>query len=81
MKGYSRQDFYICSKIPPEFQEYNKAKKIIESSNKSIDLEYLDCVLLLWPGSFSRSIDDKNPIIIRNRHDCWKALEDSIDEK
>ena len=30
MKGYSRLDFFITSKIQPGFQEYSKAKKIIE---------------------------------------------------
>ena len=81
MKGYSRLDYYVCSKIPPAFQEYNKAKQIIEESNRAVDLGYLDCVLLLWPGSYTKNVDDKNPINIRNRHDCWKALEDKIEEK
>jgi diketogulonate reductase-like aldo/keto reductase len=81
MKGYSRLDYFICSKIPPGFQEYSKAKKIIESSNKSVNLGYLDCVLLLWPGPSSKNIDEKDPVNITNRHDCWRALEDSIDEK
>ena len=76
MKGYSRLDFFITSKIQPGFQEYSKAKKIIEQSNKSVNLGYLDCVLLLWPGTSSNHPNEKDSINITNRHDCWRALED-----
>ena len=51
MNGYTREDYFICSKIPPGFLEYKKAKQIIKSSNKQVGLGYLDCMLLLWPGT------------------------------
>ena len=75
--GYSRSDFYVNSKIPPAYQTYERAVSIIKASEQAVDLGYLDCMLLLWPGSFRGGkiglADD--PANVENRHETWKALE------
>ena len=82
MRSYARDEYFICSKIPPAYQTYKRAVTMIKNSNKSVDLGYLDCMLLLWPGSFKAgkvgAIDD--PINIENRHETWKALEEAVAE-
>jgi len=82
MRSYARDEYFVCSKIPPAYQTYKRAVTMIKNSNKSVDLGYLDCMLLLWPGSFKAgkvgAIDD--PINIENRHETWKALEEAVAE-
>ena len=77
MNAFTRQDYFVCSKIPPGFATYQKAPNIIKASNKSVDLGYLDCMLLLWPGT--QKADENDPINIENRHGCWSALEEAVE--
>ena len=55
---------------------------MIKASNKAVDLGYLDCMLLLWPGSFKGGKVGPNddPANIENRHETWKALEEAVAE-
>jgi diketogulonate reductase-like aldo/keto reductase len=52
MNGLSRDEYFVCSKVPPGFASYKKAGSIIKGSVKGVELGYLDCMLLLWPGTF-----------------------------
>ena len=79
MRATPRQEYFVCSKIPPGFATYKKAPTIIQSSVRSVGLEFLDCMLLLWPGT--QKADEDDPINIENRHGCWKALEEAVDQK
>jgi len=45
---------------------------------KAVDLGYLDCMLLLWPGTFK--VEEQDPKNIENRHGVWKALEEAVDD-
>jgi diketogulonate reductase-like aldo/keto reductase len=51
MRAFPRTEYFVCSKIPPGFANYKKAPTIIASSVKSVGIDYLDCMLLLWPGT------------------------------
>lgn len=52
MNAFTREDYFVCSKVPPGFQNYKSAGRLIKNSVKAVDLGYLDCMLLLWPGTF-----------------------------
>lgn len=78
MRAFTRADFFISSKIPPGFMEYKKAQTIIKSSVKAVDLGYLDCMMVLWPGNLKAAENDE--VNITNRHSVWKALEEAIQE-
>ena len=78
MRATPRQEYFVCSKIPPGFATAKKAPTIIASSVRSVGLEFLDCMLLLWPGT--QQADEDDPINIENRHGCWKALEEAVDQ-
>ena len=55
MRAFTRADFFISSKIPPSYMEFKKAQTIIKSSVKAVDLGYLDCMMVLWPGNLKAS--------------------------
>ena len=79
MRATPRQEYFVCSKIPPGFATAKKAPTIIASSVRSVGLEFLDCMLLLWPGT--QQAEENDPINIENRQGCWKALEEAVDQK
>ena len=82
MEAFTRDDYFICSKIPPTYQTYKKATTMIKSSVKAVNLGYLDCMLLLWPGSFrgGKVGDPADPVNITNRTETWKALEEAVED-
>jgi diketogulonate reductase-like aldo/keto reductase len=79
MNAFQRPEYFVCSKIPPGFANYEKAGTIIKSSVRSVGIDYLDCMLLLWPGT--QKAEENDPVNIENRHGCWKALEEAVEEK
>jgi len=76
-KGVKRSEIFVASKIPPKEQGYDKTKAAVEKSLKALaDLEYIDLMLLTFPGT--AGVDPKNEKNIENRHDSWKALEEFV---
>mmetsp|Transcript_27033 Transcript_27033/g.26096 ORF Transcript_27033/g.26096 Transcript_27033/m.26096 type:complete len:142 (-) Transcript_27033:277-702(-) len=75
--GLKREDFFITSKIPPSFQGTSKAKECIEASLKNFDLDYIDLMLIHWPGVSGAGKKDKEVVTIR--HQTWKVLEEYVD--
>lgn len=76
--GLKREDLFITSKIPPSHQGYDKAKQSIEASLEKLDLDYIDLMLIHWPGSVGLTQKDE-----RNReyrHGTWRALEEYVDK-
>ena len=51
MNAFCREDYFICSKIPPAKKKKKRAGGLIKASVKAVNQGYLDCMLLLWPGT------------------------------
>ncbi|TNV76491.1 hypothetical protein FGO68_gene8750 [Halteria grandinella] len=76
--GLKREDIFITTKVPPNYQGYDKAREIIKQSLINFDLDYIDMVLIHHPSSSGlKHGDPKNK---ENRHGTWKALEEFVDE-
>lgn len=72
-----RSEVFVASKIPPKEQGYDKTKAVVEKSLKTLgDLDYIDLMLLTFPGT--AGVDPKDAKNIENRHDSWKALEEFV---
>lgn len=63
-----RNDLFLTTKIIPQDMTYEKAKQSIDKSLKKLNTNYIDLVLIHWPGV-------TNP---QQRIDVWKALEEAV---
>ncbi|CAI5445433.1 unnamed protein product [Caenorhabditis angaria] len=70
--GLTRKDIFITSKLAPSNAGAEKAPKSIENSMKDLKTDYLDLLLIHWPGSWLKSEDEKNREL---RKESWKVLE------
>ena len=66
-----RSDIFISTKIYEGDMTYEKAKSSIDLSLRKLQSEYIDMVLIHWPG-VEKSED---------RIEVWKALEESVEGK
>lgn len=65
-----RNDLFLTTKIIPQDMTYEKAKQSIDKSLKKLNTDYIDLVLIHWPGV-------TNP---QQRIDVWKALEEAVEQ-
>ena len=65
-----RNDLFLTTKIIPQDMTYEKAKQSIDKSLKKLNTDYIDLVLIHWPGV-------ANP---QQRIDVWKALEEAVEQ-
>lgn len=71
----ARHDLFITTKLSPKDQGYEKTSKSIENSLQNLGVEYIDLMLIHWPGTAGKKLQD--PINRTNRYGSWKALEDA----
>lgn len=68
-----REDIFITTKFVPstEYKTEKDYRDVVETSLKNLDTDYLDMMLLHWPGVYGAT---KKDTIIQYRHAAWKAL-------
>ena len=72
-KIITREEIFITSKIAPDEQGYDKAILAAKNILKSLNTDYLDLLLIHWPGVSKLKPSDKENATIRL--ETWKALE------
>lgn len=60
--GIPRDEIFVTTKMPPQ-ASYEEAAKRIDESLAALDIDYIDLMLIHWPG--------------RNNVDTYRALEDA----
>ena len=78
--GYPRSSLFITSKIPPYMQGYEETKKATAEVLSELGSDYLDLMLIHWPGVTRPGLVANDPEIVNIRHDTWRALEDLYNE-
>lgn len=74
----TRKDIFIESKLQPADQGYEKAKLAIDKCLNKIGIEYIDLLIIHWPGTAGiQPSDSANKI---HRRGTWKALEEALEE-
>ncbi|MBE0411509.1 MAG: aldo/keto reductase [Anaerolineales bacterium] len=68
MKGFSRRDLFITTKVSPSHLEYHDVWKAIKGSLRRLGTEYVDLYLIHWPN---RSIPLEN---------TFRALNELVEE-
>jgi len=69
-----REDIFITSKINPQEQGYDNALKAIENMLQRLETDYLDLVIIHWPGVAGNKPGDAENAKVRL--ETWKALEE-----
>jgi diketogulonate reductase-like aldo/keto reductase len=69
-----REDIFITTKFVPSvnYKTEEDYLKLVQESLKNLQTNYLDLMLLHWPGVYGLSNHSKE--VIRYRHNAWKAL-------
>ncbi|KRX06729.1 NADP-dependent oxidoreductase domain [Pseudocohnilembus persalinus] len=71
-KGIKRNDLFIVSKINPSEQGYEKTIQAVQDIISRLQLEYIDLILIHWPGV--KKFDPSSPDQKEIRQGSWKAL-------
>lgn len=68
----TREDIFITTKFVPsvEYATESDYRKLVETSLKNLQTDYLDLMLLHWPGVYGADRND----VVKYRHEAWKAL-------
>eukprot|EP00056_Hartaetosiga_gracilis_P023048 m.34905 g.34905 ORF g.34905 m.34905 type:complete len:278 (-) comp9966_c0_seq1:155-988(-) len=70
----TREELFVTTKLSPREQGYENAKQALTNSLERLNLGFVDCYLIHWPGVSKLQPDDpKNSEI---RKDTWRALEE-----
>ncbi|KAK6739696.1 hypothetical protein RB195_008286 [Necator americanus] len=69
-----REDIFITSKVSPANQGTDLARKSIEKSLEKLQTDYIDLMLIHWPGTSKKAADDKNNPLRRKQ--TYEVLED-----
>jgi methylglyoxal/glyoxal reductase len=70
-----REDIFVTTKISPYEMGFEDAKLAFKSSLERLDLDYVDLLLIHWPGKAKQKLDD--PLIHKTaRFETWRAFQD-----
>ena len=76
ISSFPRSSFFLTSKIPPNMQGYETATKATLDTLAALKTDYLDLMLIHWPGVSKPGIANNSSEIVNIRHETWRALED-----
>lgn len=76
--GLKRCDLFITTKVGPADQGFERCRASVLKSLANLKLDYVNLVLIHWPGTSGLSpSDDKHA---SNRKESWRALEQLVKE-
>lgn len=75
--GKNREDIFITTKLAAEIKSYEKAVASINDSLKTMNLDYLDMMIIHSPQPWMK-FGEKNRFFEGNR-EAWKALEEAYE--
>ena len=78
--GYPRSSLFLTSKIPSYLQGYDETKKATAEALSDLKTDYLDLMLIHWPGVTRSNLPPNDPEIVNIRHNTWRALEELYSE-
>ncbi|CDW91355.1 -diketo-d-gluconic acid reductase [Stylonychia lemnae] len=74
--GVPRDQIYITSKISPDQMGITKSQQCIDNSLRSFDLNYIDLMLIHYPGT--KGLKKNDPLNKQNRIETWRVLEEYV---
>jgi len=75
----TREDIFITTKLSPANQGKGSCEKSVLTSLENLQTDYIDLLLIHWPGSSKlRHNDERNR---ERRHESWQVLEGLCNSK
>lgn len=71
--GILRETLFITSKISPYQTGYDGALKAVNDSLQKLGVDYIDLILIHWPGS--SGMKSMDPLQLEKRISTWQGLE------
>jgi methylglyoxal/glyoxal reductase len=71
-KGISREKLFLTSKVAPGEQGYEGTRSAVAGMLSRLGVEYLDLVIIHWPGVGKEAVGSKKNAEIRR--ESWSAL-------
>jgi len=75
----AREDIYVTSKISPYEQGTEKAYRACEEILERLDMEYVDLMLIHWPGVAKEKLQSELNSV--KRKETWQVLENFVEQK
>lgn len=79
--GIAREKIFITTKIPAEIKTYEGAKAAIESSLKSLGVDYIDLMIIHAPRPWSEMNPSCKKTYEKENIEVYKALEEAYEAK
>ena len=76
--GLPREKIFLTTKVQAEFKSYEKAKKSIDKSLKTLGLDYIDLILIHCPQPWMLFRGKRR--FFKENKEVWRALEDAYNE-
>ena len=77
--GAERESLYVTSKVPAEIKDYDQAVAAIRGSLETLDLGYIDLMLIHAPRPWSEMHDPDAPRRHEGNQAVWRALEEAYE--
>ena len=73
--GVKREDIFVTTKLAAEIKSYKEAAASIDKSLKTLDLEYIDMMIIHYPKPWAEFRGDDH--YFEGNRGAWKALEEA----
>ena len=75
--GITREEMFVTTKLAAEVKSYKEAVASIETSLKTLGLDYIDMMIIHSPKPWAKFLEDE-PYFEGNR-EAWRALEEAYE--
>lgn len=75
--GIPRSEIFVTTKVPAEVKNYDEAKTVIEKSFESLDLEYIDLMIIHAPKPWDEMFTESKARYFEENLQVWRALEEA----
>ena len=66
ISSYARSSLFLSSKVPPNLQGYDNAVKATLDTLSELGTDYLDLMLVHWPGATNKRPTDPEQVTLRH---------------
>jgi len=73
--GVKREELFVTTKLAAEVKSYKEAVASIDSSLKTLELDYMDMMIIHSPKPWAKFLE--NDAYFEGNREAWRALEEA----